>query len=310
VRRLLLLVLVTVTPSPAAPQAPPSAAQSPQFKSSVTLVRLPVVVRARDGQLVRGLSAADFDVREDGRPQRIAHFVEGAPGGELPLHLGLVLDTSGSMEKDLRDATTAAIRFVQALEEAADVTFMDFDTSVRVGRFMPPSYPQLFERIRARKPGGSTALYDAMGAYLQGSMDREGQHVLLLYTDGGDSSSRMTFGKLQELLRMGNVMVYAVGYLEHQSSSERLQQQMRVIQIAKEAGGEAFFPTSAAEIHEVYARILDELASRYTIGYVSSNPKADGRFRHVEVKVTKPDLRGAKVRTRSGYMAVLTAPPR
>lgn len=309
-RRLLLLVFLTLSAAPAAQQPPVSGAQSPQFKSSVTIVRLPVVVRGKDGQLVRGLAATDFEVREDGRPQQIAHFVEGAPGGELPLHLGLVLDTSGSMEKDLRDATTAAIRFVQALDEATDVTFMDFDTSVRVGRFMPPSYPQLFERIRARKSSGSTALYDAMGAYLQGSMDREGQHVLLLYTDGGDSSSRMTFGKLQELLRMGNVMVYAIGYLEHQSSSERMQQQMRVMQIAKDAGGEAFFPTSGTEIHEVYARILDELASRYTIGYVSSNPKADGRFRHVEVKLTKPDVRGARVRTRSGYMAVLQGPPR
>jgi VWFA-related protein len=78
---------------------------------------------------------------------------------------------------------------------------------------------------------------------------------------------------------------------------------MRLAQITKEGGGEAFFPTSPRELNEVYARILDELISRYTIGYVSSNPKTDGRFRKVEVRLMKPELRGAKVRTRSGYFA-------
>ena len=281
------------------PQAPP--VQEPQFRSGVTIVRLPVVVRGRDGHLARGLAAGDFEVREDGQVQKIAHFAEGAPGADLPLRLGLVLDASGSMEKDLAEAEGAAIRFVQAAEEASEVTFVDFDTSVRVGRFTPPSYPQLFERIRRTKPGGFTALYDALGVYLEGARQRDGQHVLLLYTDGGDSRSRMSFGKLIELLRLSNVLVYAIGYLENQLSTDRVTQQLRISQIAREAGGEAFFPTSARELQEVYARILDELVSRYTIGYVSSNPKTDGRFRRVEVKLTKPDLRGAKVRSRSGY---------
>jgi Ca-activated chloride channel family protein len=284
------------------PQAAP--VQDPQFRSGVTLVRLPVVVRGRDGHLARGLTAADFEVREEGHAQTITHFAEGAPGGELPLRLGLVLDASGSMERDLHEASGAAIRFVQAVEEASDVTFVDFDTSVRVGRFSPPSYPQLFARIRQTKPGGFTALYDALGVYLEGARKRDGQHVLLLYTDGGDSRSRMAFGKLLELLRLSNVLVYAIGYLENQLSTDRVAQQLRISQIAHEAGGEAFFPTSPRELHEVYARILDELVSRYTIGYVSSNPRTDGRFRRVEVKLTKPDLKGAKVRTRSGYFAM------
>lgn len=278
--------------------------QDPQFRSGVTVVRLPVVVRGRDGHLARGLTASDFEVREDGHLQKIAVFAEGSSGADLPLRLGLLLDASGSMEKDLHEASGAAIRFVQAAEEASDVTFVDFDTSVRVGRFSPPSYPQLFERIRQTKPGGFTALYDALGVYLEGARQREGQHVLLLYTDGGDSRSRMGFGTLVEALRQSNVLVYAIGYLENQLSTDRVTQQLRMSQIARETGGEAFFPTSVRELHEAYARILDELVSRYTLGYVSSAPRADGRFRRVDVKVTKPDLRGAKVRTRPGYFAM------
>jgi len=278
-----------------------------QFHASVDLVRLPVIVTAKDGLLVRGLTAEDFDVLEEGKPQKIAYFAEGAPGEVLPLHLGLALDTSESMGGDLREAAGAAIQFVEALEEAVDVTFLDFDSTVRMGRFSPSSYPMLFERIRERKAGGMTALYDALGAYLEGSLSRAGQHVVLLYTDGGDSSSRMPFNKLQDLLRLGNAIVYAVGYLENQSSSSRMSQQLRVQQIARETGGDAFFPASSNQIHEFYAKILDELGSRYTIGYQPPNPTPDGKFRKVEVKLKRPDLKGAKVRTRTGYLVAALA---
>jgi hypothetical protein len=81
-------------------------------------------------------------------PQTIVAFAEGAPGEAVPLHLGLMLDASGSMEKDIREAANGAIQFVTALEEAADVTFVDFDSSIRLGRFEPASYERLFERIR------------------------------------------------------------------------------------------------------------------------------------------------------------------
>ena len=99
------------------------------------------------------------------------------------------------------------------------------------------------------------------------------------------------------------MLVYPIGYLENQLSTDRVPQQLLLNQIARETGGEAFFPTSARELNEAYARILDELISRYTIGYVSSNPRTDGKFRRVDVKLTKADLRGAKIRTRPGYFA-------
>jgi Ca-activated chloride channel family protein len=304
VRRTLLICVAAIGASLTAMSAQEPAAQ---FRAGVDLVHLPVVVTARNGELVRGLTREHFEVLEDGRPQEIATFAEGAPGDALPMHLGLMLDGSGSMERDLRDAMDAAVQFVTALDEAVDVTFVDFDTSVSLGRFERPSYPRLFERIRQRRARGMTALYDALATYLQHALGRSGQHVLLLYSDGGDSASSVPFGKLVELLRMGNVIVYAVGYLENQLSTERAVQQMRITQIARETGGDSFFPGSPRDLNEQYARILDELGSRYTIGYVSTNRVADGKFRKVEVKLTKPDLRGAKVRTRTGYMAPAAA---
>src|SRR5262245_41931220 len=87
-----------------------------QFRAGTDVVHLPVVVSGRRGEMVRGLKAADFDVREDGQPQKIVFFAEGAPGDDLPLHLGLLLDTSESMRQDLFDAASAAIQFVDALD--------------------------------------------------------------------------------------------------------------------------------------------------------------------------------------------------
>ena len=276
---------------------------APQFRSGVELVRLPVVVAGKDGLIIRGLKAGDFTVTEDGVAQTIAAFSEGAPGEVLPLHAGLLLDVSESMEGDLRPAANAVVQFITALDEAVDVTFVDFDSSIRLTRFSKDGYPRLFERIQTRKATGGTALYDAIGAYLDSAHSRGGQHVLLVYTDGGDSLSRMSYPHLIDGLRFSNVIVYALGYLDNQSSAVRGQLQQRLLAMARETGGDAFFPSSTRELQAVYARILDELGSRYTIGYESTNPKADGRFRKVQVKVTNPELKNVRIRSRSGYLA-------
>jgi Ca-activated chloride channel family protein len=282
----------------------PLAARRQAFYASADVVHVPVVVIGRSNTLVHGLTRADFQVLEDGKPQDIQFFSEGGAGDALPLHLGLLLDTSESMERDLPDAAGAAVKFVDSLDEAVDVTLVDFDTTIRVGLFAPPSYPQLFERIRARKASGMTALYDALALYIDRAHDRDGQHVLVVYSDGGDSSSSMTFGKLDELLRLSsNVLVYTIGYTANETGSSKVAVEMQMSLMAHDTGGEAFFPGSAREIQPIYTKLLDELLSRYTIGYVSANRVADGRYRKIEVKVLRPDLKGAKIRTRPGYYA-------
>lgn len=272
------------------------------FRSSADVVTLPVTVTARGDALVHGLQREQFEVLEDGRPQTLTYFASG-PSPEVPLHLGLLLDTSGSMQRDLPAAMNAAVRFVNMLEEARDVTFVDFSTQVRVSRFSPSSYPHLFERIRDNSADGYTALYDAIAMYLNAAADQDGQTVLLLYTDGADSRSTTTFSELIEMLRLSHVMVYVVGYLDHQMSTDKAMQQMRMNDMAHQTGGAAFFPGGKQDMDRIYARILEELAGRYTLGYVSTNTRTDGTYRKVQVKVTSPEARGLKVRTRPGYFA-------
>src|SRR5690242_9513701 len=177
--------------------------QLPPFQSSVDLVSLPVVVLDRAGDPVPSLKPADFEVFENGSRQVVSSFTEGRGDGRVPLHLGLMLDTSRSMDLDIKAASNAAVKFVSLFTEARDVTLIDFDTGVRLGQFMPENYPYLFERIRELKLGWGTALYDAMSRYLETVRARAGQHVLVVYSDGGDSRSGATFSDLVNRLRDG-----------------------------------------------------------------------------------------------------------
>lgn len=273
------------------------------FRTSTDVVLLPVTVLGRANALVRGLAQGDFEVFEDGTRQTLTFFSEGDAGAAVPLHLGLLLDTSGSMEKELATAATAAIRFVNALDEAVDVTFVDFATEVRVSRFSPASYPHLFERMRDHEAEGATALYDAIALYLAAASEQDGQKVLLLYSDGEDSTSSTNYGRMSEMLRLSDVMVYAIGYLDSLTGNSRGMSQLRLNDLAHQTGGEAFYPQGRQALDEIYARIKDEISSRYTLGYVSSNPKADGKWRKLEVRAISPAAKGAKVRSRPGYFA-------
>ncbi len=273
------------------------------FRSAVDVVRVPVIVLSKAGDPVRGLKADDFEILENGRPQTLVAFAEGRPGPDVPLHLGLMLDRSESMELDLKATSDAAVRFVDAVDEAVDVTLVEFETTVQVSRFSPANYPQLFARLRNPTLGRFTALYDALGRYVETTHDRTGQHILVIYTDGGDSARGMTAGQAQRLLRAGDVMVYVLGYVDNLPSSERLRQQSLLTQLARETGGEAYFPSSTRDVTAVYARIRAEIDGRYTLGYLSTDPARDGRFRKIDVHVRAPLGPGAHVRTRSGYLA-------
>jgi len=272
------------------------------FRTATDVVLLPVTVMGRGNTLVRGLTMDDFEVFEDGQRQTLTFFSEGAPGAAVPLHLGLLLDTSSSMDKDLAAAQSAAIRFVNTLEEAVDVTFVEFSTEVRISRFSPGSYAHLFERMRSNKAEGATALYDALALYLAAAEEQDGQKVLLLYTDGEDSTSSTGYGHVIEMLRLSNVMVYAIGYMENLGSS-RMTAQVRLNDVAHQTGGEAFYPMGRQALDDIYKRILDEIGARYTLGYVSTRRAADGKWRKLEVRATAQSAKGAKVRTRPGYFA-------
>ena len=279
-----------------------SAQQQPTFKTAVDLVNFGVMVVDKQGKPITGLTADDFEITENGKKQAVTFFAAGDPESAPPLHLGLLLDTSGSMADDLKDARSAAIKFVNALDRAADFTLVDFDTQVRVARFPSADYPRLVERIRMRKPDGWTALYDAVGVYLDGAQRQDGQKVLVMYTDGGDTTSTLTFHDMLDLVKASDVTLYAVGYMEHQGST-RMQQRADLERLAVTTGGLAYFPGTAKDIEGIFDKIREEIAARYSLGYISTDTRADGAWRSVDIKLLRRDLKNVKLRTRPGYYA-------
>jgi VWFA-related protein len=279
------------------------AAAQQTFRAEIDLVHFGVVVTDKQGAPIVGLTADDFEIKEAGKTQTIRYFAAGTPETAPPLHIGFLLDTSGSMEDDIKDVRTAAVKFLNAMETAVDITLVDFDTEVRVARYAASDYPRLIERIRMRKPDGYTALYDALGVYLNGASEQTGQKILIMYTDGGDTRSALNQGDVLDLLRASDVTVYVVGYLEHQPQSARTAQRQQLERFSSMTGGQALFPLSLKEVDKMYEKIEREIAERYSLGYTSTDERTNGAWRDVDIRLKRPDLKGARLRTRDGYFA-------
>jgi len=278
-------------------------AQQPTFRTAIDLVNIGVTVTDKKGKLVTDLTAGDFEVTEGGRKQTLSYFAAGDQVGP-DLHLGLLLDVSGSMGEDIGFTRTAAIKFLNTLTDAVDITVVDFDTQVRVGRYGQSEFARLIERIRQQKTDGNTALYDAIGLYLDGAAGQTGRKIMLLYTDGGDTRSVLRFDELLNLLKASDTTVYAIGQLEHQTQASKGAQRPILQRIAETTGGEAFFPLSVTDLDAVYDKVIAEIRAQYTLGYLSTNDKLDGGWRKVEIKIVRRDGREYRVRSRKGYYAL------
>jgi Ca-activated chloride channel homolog len=293
--------------------AVPAAAQrTPVFRTGLDLVDVTVSVRDGKGGLVSNLTAEDFVVREDGRPQKLELFAPAAlpeDREELVLSLGMLFDTSESMRKDLRLSQESAIRFLDTIPRARDLVLIFFDRDIRLSRYSSENQQGIFGRILETQGQGFTALYDAIAVYLSRVSETPGRKVLVVFTDGDDTTSRTSPQEVQALVRSSRVTIYPVAFLgDHRpSSAEALRARAFLYSLAELSGGRVFQPTASRELAAIYQSILDELATQYVLGYASDNPKRDGKFRRIKVEVKKP---GLKVRHRTGYDAPKDAAPR
>ena len=295
------------TLSPFATSVPP---QTPPVHTGIDLTTFGVTVVDKKGDYLTDLTAADFEIFEDGQKQEVKYFARGVDLDSGPdMHVGLLFDTSGSMGEDIKLSRSAAVKFLNTLSDAKDMTLVDFDTEVRIAKaYGQKDFPRMVERIRARTPDGNTALYDAMGVYLDGASDDEGRKILVLYTDGGDNQSTISFGDLMTLVRASDATVYSVGFLEHARGA--IEERSRLVQIAEATGGQAFFPSTMKDVEAAYDKVVAQIRAQFSLGYASTNTKQDGSWRKVEIKVTRPDLKGLKIMSRRGYFAPYQAPPK
>jgi Ca-activated chloride channel family protein len=310
-RRLALAIascsLAALAASGENPVAQPRAqqAEGPVFPIDVEMVNLTLSVRDDSGRLVSDLGADDFTVYEEGQPQAIGLFARAVePGNEetLALDLGMLFDTSESMIKEMRFAQQAASRFLESIPRARDLLTVFFDHDIRVSRYDSEHQQGLLSRIFEAKGGGNTALYDAITVYVSRVADSTGRKILVLFTDGEDSTSAISLQDLLTLVRSSSVTIYPIAFTGSYAlgSNRALSARAFLQHIADLSGGQVYAPRNSKDLPEIYDKILDELKSQYVIGFVPDNTKRDGKYRKLRVEVKRE---GLKVRARQGYTA-------
>ena len=265
----------------------------------VDFVELYTSVVDRDGRPVTDLPESAFQVFEDSRRQKIARFSSVT---DLPLTLGVVIDTSGSMLDSLGQARAAAGGFLRTLIGPGDRAFaVRFAGRPQLVAARTPDADAVARSLEAVVAEGSTALHDAIVHSLYYFRGTRGQRALVLLSDGDDTSSLVPFEQAIDIAKRSGVAIYAIGL---KLSVVDVAARRKLQALARETGGQAFFVGQAEELEGVYAAIEKELKSQYLVGYVS-DARADGRagagaeFRSVEVKLS--GFPGLKARTARGY---------
>ena len=285
-------------------------AQGGAYKSGVELVPLTVTVTDRAGHYVPDLTKADFAVFEEGKPQVIAHFATS----HVPVDLGILLDTSSSMQDTLAIAQKAGAGLVRQLGDGDRAAVIGIASTVLFHQTMTPDLARVEAALRSTRANGATALYDAVYIALRQHQQERlrssdvRRRVIVLLSDGIDTSSHVTFDEVLDLLRRVDVTVYVVSLtpdptLPHVVSVDRrtFESAHALSSLARESGGRLFTARGAQELPAIYDAIGQELGNQYVIGYVPSEPAADGMFRHISVGVLQP--RAGLARTRAGYYA-------
>jgi VWFA-related protein len=269
--------------------------RSPQFveQVEVNLVELYTTVVDGNGQPVRGLTANDFEVLQGGKPQKLSRFelVEN-----LPLTLGILIDTSGSMATSLPEAKRAAGGFLERLVRPGDrcftVTFSDHPVLHMPLTDDARAAAQSLDNLQAI---GATSIHDAIVHSLYFFRGTRGQRAIVLLSDGDDNSSELTFDEALEYSKRSGVSIYVIG-LDISKLSVGIRGKLN--KLTELTGGKVFYVSRAAELAGTYAEIEHELRSRYLLAFESDVAAGEGGYRAVEVKVLKP---GLKARAARGY---------
>ncbi|HKO56921.1 MAG TPA: VWA domain-containing protein [Thermoanaerobaculia bacterium] len=261
----------------------------------VNLVELPVTVTDPAGLPVPGLTEKNFQILENGKPQKITSFNYAS---NLPISAGVLIDHSGSMEKRMEATKQAAVEFFKDIMKGKDRAFIGgfaFDAS-KLAPFV--SDVSVLEQQVAAIPAasGGTALYDAIVTGLYRFRNVQGRKALIVLTDGEDTTSRLPYDEMLTYVRASRVPIYFIGiglgFADMGGTS-------KMKALAAETGGVAYFIRDVKQLKETYAALEKDLRSQYLVAYYTESTKKDTAYRAVEVKVDRPD---AKVRTIRGFI--------
>jgi VWFA-related protein len=312
---------------PAQPQAPDQGNRQGTIVRNVNLVDILYSVVTKREKLITDLNKEDFKVFDDGVQQEITSFSQPT---DLPLRIGMVLDTSNSIRDRLKFEQDAAIDFLfNAMRRGKDQSFlMTFDDGPQIIKDFTGDTGDLRDTILKQRAGGGTALYDAVYAACQQLLNKsplppgpnpDVRRVLVVISDGDDNSSNRSRGAAVEMAQRAGVIIYSISTStewvnvdDQRDPAKRVNRKYAkgegdhvLEQLAGETGGRAFFPYRVDDLGQSFLDIGDELRHQYALAYNPGGRAPDGRFHTIRIQVSRKDL---IVRTRKGYYSVATPP--
>lgn len=299
-----------VTPAAKTPSdAPASDTAKTSDDQPMTTIKVPVnevnvifTVTDKHGRFIKNLSKGDFDVLDDKKPPKSIDSFQSQT--DLPLRVGLLIDSSNSIRDRFRFEQEAAIEFMASVIRPMDKAFVvGFDTTPEVTQDMTSNAEQLSKGVRMLRPGGGTALWDAIYSACRDKLMKTNdstpvRRAIILLTDGADNQSHVTREEAVEMAQRAEVILYAIST---NTSGNLGRDDKNLEKVAEATGGRAFFPFKIEDVAQKFMEIQDELRSQYQLAYRPADFAADGRYRSIEI-LTKNN-KHLKVRARTGYYA-------
>jgi Ca-activated chloride channel homolog len=295
---------VAVTPRAAivGPTAPNAAAPN-VLRVDSALVLVPARVTTDVGASVTGLRRESFHLFEDGIEQPISYFATE----DAPVSVGLLFDTSRSMKNKMGRASEATRAFFNRANPEDEFFLVEFNDRPKLVVPFTANADQLYRQILHSKPSGQTSLFDAIQVALkQMKAARNSRKALLIVSDGGDNWSHHTFREIRRTLLESDVQVYAMGifdpdYLRNHPAEER-KGPLVLEDLAQQTGGRHYPVAHPEDLPAIGAQIGRDLRDEYLLGYYSSNPRRDGKYRQIILRLAAPEhLPPLRTDYRRGY---------
>jgi Ca-activated chloride channel family protein len=279
--------------------AAPLAAQDTTLHMDVKLVDVFVNVTDKNGAIVGQLTKDDFQIAEDGRPQRIAIFERQS---ELPLNLMLAIDTSGSVHKDMLQEQDAARRFAHALMRPQDkMGLLEFSTFVHDLSPFTNKVSQIDRALAQLHGGEATALYEAIYKASLKLGPQDGRKVLVLVSDGGDTANSTTYAEALEQALRNEVMIYSLIDVPIEASAGRdLGGEHALITLAEQTGGKSYY-VSEGGLDKAFTQVSEDLRTQYLLGYYPWHQAPGTSFHRLQVTIPRAAADAFNIRHRTGY---------
>ena len=273
-------------------------ARQPTFKTGTQVVSLFVTVADAQKRLVPDLTKDDFEVFDNDKPKPLIFFANEVQ----PITVVVMLDTSGSMTGSIALLRSAAEQFLIRLLPADKGRVGAFNDKIQFSAHFTNNRDELVSDVKELDYGNGTRLWDAVGASLDELKGLDGRRVVLVFTDGDDTESRIGLGTVIDRARADEVMVYAIGLESNYFNGQRMVRSKPdggLRKIADETGGGYFELQKTSDLAPTFTRVAQELHSQYVLGFTPT--QLDGRVHKLTVK-TKPP--GTTARARRSYVAV------